>query len=34
MTSGQTNAIVEKYVRDHPDEWHLAMPFLIVKANE
>jgi len=19
-------------MKDHPDEWHLAMPFLIVKA--
>jgi len=32
MTTGQTSAIVERYMKDHPDEWHLAMPFLIVKA--
>jgi|ERR1700687_219884 Ssp1 endopeptidase immunity protein Rap1a len=32
MATGQTNAIVEKYMKDHPDEWQLSMPFLIVKA--
>lgn len=32
MSTEQTNAIVENYIKAHPDEWHLAMPFLIVKA--
>ena len=32
MTRQQTLAIVDKYMTDHPGEWHVPMPFLIWSA--
>ena len=32
MTNGQVAAIVEKYVNDHPEQWHFAMTTLTLGA--
>jgi Ssp1 endopeptidase immunity protein Rap1a len=32
MTYGETSAIVEKYMRDHPEKWHYTMASLMWDA--
>jgi hypothetical protein len=32
VTVGQLTAIVKKYVREHPEEWHLVASSLVFKA--
>jgi hypothetical protein len=32
MNLTQIHAIVEKYLKEHPEEWHNGMAFLVLKA--
>ncbi|MDD2904562.1 MAG: hypothetical protein PHU44_19195 [Syntrophales bacterium] len=32
MTAFQIQALINKYLKNHPEDWHMLMPFLIVKA--
>ena len=32
MTGEQLGALVDKYMADHPDQWHTSMPSIVLKA--